>query len=93
MRGLKQMLLREQTYLEKIVEKAKAGLSATPEGHLSELIVPDTNGTKGTSIFSMYRSCRLTPVVNLHYSYCKEALLYLDGGKTDERIKVYQNAM
>ena len=38
MRGLKQMLLREQKYLEKIVEKAKAGLSATPEGHLSVLI-------------------------------------------------------
>ena len=34
MRGLKQMLLREQKYLENIVEKAKAGLSATPEGHL-----------------------------------------------------------
>ena len=43
MQGLKQMLLQEQKYLENIVEKAKAGLSATPEGHLSELIVPDTN--------------------------------------------------
>lgn len=28
------MLLQEQRYLENIVEKAKAGLSATPEGHL-----------------------------------------------------------
>lgn len=34
MRGLKQMLLQEQKYLENIVNKAKAGLSIAPEGHL-----------------------------------------------------------
>ena len=34
MRGLKHILLQEQKYLENIVEKAKAGLSGTPEGHL-----------------------------------------------------------
>ncbi|MDD7024769.1 MAG: hypothetical protein PUI37_07915, partial [Oscillospiraceae bacterium] len=34
MRGLKQMLLQEQKYLEDIVNKAKTGLPAAPEGHL-----------------------------------------------------------
>ena len=34
MRGLKQMLLREQKYLENIVEKAKTGLPTAPDGHL-----------------------------------------------------------
>ncbi|MGN0465566.1 MAG: hypothetical protein ACI4F9_04360 [Lachnospiraceae bacterium] len=34
MRGLKQMLLEEQKYLEKIINKAKIGLSTAPEGHL-----------------------------------------------------------
>ena len=34
MRGLKQMLLQEQKYLEDIVNKAKTGLPEAPEGHL-----------------------------------------------------------
>ena len=34
MRGLKQMLLQEQKYLEDIVIKAKAGLSEVPDGYL-----------------------------------------------------------
>ena len=34
MRGLKEMLIQEQKHLENIVNKAQAGLSAAPEGHL-----------------------------------------------------------
>lgn len=34
MRGLKQMLLQEQKYLENMVNKAKTGLSTAPDGHL-----------------------------------------------------------
>lgn len=34
MRGLKQMLLQEQKYLENMVNKAKMGLSTAPDGHL-----------------------------------------------------------
>lgn len=34
MQGLRDMLLKEQIYLEKIIEKAKMGLVEVPEGHL-----------------------------------------------------------
>ena len=34
MRGLRQMLLQEQNYLENMVNKAKTGLSTAPDGHL-----------------------------------------------------------
>lgn len=34
MRGLKQMLLQEQKYLENMINKAQTGLSTAPDGHL-----------------------------------------------------------
>ena len=34
MYGLRQILIQEQKYLEKLIMKAKKGLSVVPEGHL-----------------------------------------------------------